>query len=257
MTYYADRAATIPITQATSGSVIYAKIQFSEKMQNVNGSFGQPTIRVSARDGFLDIVTENRYVILAYDTELRNDSCRATRTADTLAADTSAYLCQITLERIEQSLRVQVLRETHDLAGHTLAMAFESPDFTVNNAPAPVVSSITHYADAAGTMPISGVVSGGDIYSLIQFTSVTLKRTTLDFSHKLGSADSVAFNIDFVVKPPLNGNCDRFARDSNGLNPQIRCHYSVGAADEGPYKVIVGGGHPGLSGASPEHRGLR
>ena len=248
VTYYSDiaaaNAATSPIPSAVSGRVIYARIDFSEKVQHIAAPTGQPAIVVTAFEGFLGIVIENRYAILAHGAELRDNACRATLAADALAADTSAYLCQINLDRIAEYLRVQVLQETHDLAGHTLAMAFQTADFTVNDAPAPVVSSIMHYADAAGTMPIrdGDVVSGGEIYSLIQFTSVTLRRTALAFSHKLGSADSVAFNIDFLTKPPLDGHCDRFARDSNGLNPQIRCHYAVGAADDGLYQVIVGTG---------------
>ena len=239
VTYYSDSLATSQITEAVSGGVIYARIQFSENVQHINGPFGQPAIRVSAVDSGapIDVVRENRYIILAQDAELRNNSCRAQ-----VADNTSAYLCQITLGRIEQYLRVQVLQETHDLAGHTLAMDFESTDFIVNDAPAPVVSSITHYADAAVTMPISDVdvVSGGDIYSLIQFTGLSINERDLEVFHQLGSATQVPFGIQFAVKPPPDGNCDRFSVLGFAPNPLIRCHYSVGAADDGLYQVIVG-----------------
>ena len=242
VTFYSDRAATTAISQAVVGSAIYAVIRFSENVQNINGLNGQqPTIVVARPADFIPgMEAQNRYSIVAYDAELSDTHCRAT--SDTA---TNEYLCLIETALIRDYIRVEVGQDTHDLAGYMLDDSYEPQNFDLVAHPRPVVTSITHYADVERTTAISDAVSGGDIYSVIQFTSLAIGEHDLDIFYALGSAEPVPFNLSFAsitrfatVSPP-SGSCFRLVVGS-GLNPQIRCRYEVGAADDDPYKVIVG-----------------
>ena len=247
--FYPDLAAAIAatgeITGGVIGDIIYTVILFSENMENINGqtglagSNGLPRIRVWTADpastappvGESFIV----YTILAHDAELRDNSCRATS-----ATETSEYLCQFDLAGgAREYIRVEVLQESRDLAGHTLADDDSTPNFPLTNPLPPRVDSITHYADVAQTMPISGTVSGGEIYSLVEFTtSAGIDPSDARIFYHLGSAPPVQFRTGEGTPPP--GSCHRFEGVGFALNTQYLCRYPVGAADEGQYRVSVG-----------------
>ena len=117
VTYYSDILATNPIPEGVTGSVIYARILFSENVQNINGLNGrQPTITLATPDVFIPgREGRARYAIVAHDAELNDTHCRAT--SDTA---TNEYLCQIDTAFVRDYIRVEVGRDTHDLVGYTL-----------------------------------------------------------------------------------------------------------------------------------------
>ena len=247
--FYPDLAAAIAatgeITGGVIGDIIYTVILFSENMENINGqtglagSNGLPRIRVWTADpastappvGESFIV----YTILAHDAELRANSCRATS-----ATETSEYLCQFDLAGgAREYIRVEVLQESRDLAGHTLADDDSTPNFPLTNPLPPRVDSITHYADVAQTMPISGTVLGGEIYSRVEFTtSAGIDPSDARIFYHLGLAPPVQFRTGEGTPPP--GSCHRFEGVGFARNTQYLCRYPVGAADEGQYRVSVG-----------------
>ena len=239
--YYSDSdfSATNELTvEAFSGSVIYAVIEFSENMEHINGLLnGLPDINVLGVDLLSNSEVTYAYEIVAHDTALGDSTvCRAT--SDT---DTRAYLCRVDLAVLLDYVRVEVSQESRDLAGYMLAANYRSDNFTLVPHPPPMVSSIVHYADAAGMSPLmSGVASGREIFSLIQFTGLGLRENGLEIFYQLGSAARVPFGINFSVAPPPHGSCDQISTLT--VNSLIRCRYSVGAAEEDEYQVIVGMG---------------
>ena len=267
VTFYSDMERTDVITSAASGDVIYMLIEFSENMQNINGDpagvvnladvYGKPDINYWRKVGSTNRNIRRNVTIVAHDDDLfeLGDSCKAP--SDT---NTSEYFCQLVLSDTIEYFRVEVLQEgTRDLAGYPLVgvtltadnkpaqdqmdVGYHTEDIPVVNSAGPMVVEIIHSADKAGNTLISDddVVSGGDIYSVIQFASRVIQQTKNNpkISYQLGSAVPVALAISLSNKP---GPCEQIARDPfTSANPRYRCRYDVGATAEGEYRIIVGG----------------
>ena len=267
VTFYSDMERNDVITSAATGDVIYMAVVFSENMENINGDptgvvnladvFGKPDINYWRKVGSTNLNKRRHFTIVAPDDELfeLGDSCKAP--SDT---NTSEYFCQLVLDDTIEYFRVEVLQEgTRDLAGYPLVgvtltadnkpdrdqmdVGYHTEDIPVVNAAAPMVVEIIHFSDEAGNTPISDddVVSGGNIYSVIQFESQVFERTRNNpkISYQLGSAPPVALAINLASQP---GPCVLIAFEAvTSANQRFRCRYDVGATAEGEYRIIVGG----------------
>ncbi len=247
VTYYADSEATMELTEnAVIGSAVYAVLEFSENMDNINGVAGSldmdglPTLGVwTANPIGFNGESLVSHVILAHNARLRHDTCQAES-----AEVTSRYLCRTNLALAQDYVRFVVKQDARDLAGNTLAMEVQTDNFPLINPLPPEVRSIMHYADSARTKPIrdGDVVSGGDIYSVIQFSGLTVPGSSLEVFYKLGSAMRMPFSINLTTQEDRTCNRPGDGGSNPFLDPQWQCRYSVGAADDGRYQVIVGAG---------------
>ena len=268
VTFYSDiERNDVIVDSVTTGDVIYMVVEFSENMENINGDptgadnltdvFGKPDINYWRKVGSSGRNIRRHISIVAHNDDLfeLGDSCKALS-----ATNTREYLCRLDLADTIEYFRIEVLQEgTRDQAGYPLVgvtltadnkgaeyqtdVGYHTADIlVVNAAPAPMVMEIIHFSDAAGNTPISDddVVSGGNIYSEIQFENQAFRRTRNNpkISYQLGSAPPVALAINLASQP---GPCVLIASEAvTAANQRFRCHYNVGATAEGEYRIIVG-----------------
>ena len=187
--YFADEAATIAITEGIIDTSIYMLIQFNRNVQNTvtvfgtNFTQGRPRIQVryQARSG--TGTQDSAIPIIAHGTAFTDVSrCRARTAGDTSAS----YLCLVSLNVFHSvglgQLQIRVQEgEAIDSAGNELAADYlDSSGIEVVAATTvlPSVTSVTHYSDAGRTTTISGTVTDGSIYSVIEFSSGLAIGTT-------------------------------------------------------------------------------
>ena len=99
------------------------------------------------------------------------------------------------------------------------------------------------YTDTANNTPIlaGDVVSGGNIYSTIHFASIGIIPSAVRAFYRLGSART-RFNVprSSSVVPTKSRRCLLTnTGDPTGLDPVYLCLYTVGATDEGQYRIEV------------------
>ena len=264
--YFADEAASIPITQVAIGTHVYIVVTFSENVRNVNTvddfniptserMTGQPEILVRSLGVVPPAIVNLRLPIRAHNTAFQNEAsaCRATSDGDT----SSAYLCQVFLDPlVGTGAPLQVVLgagAASTSGGNTLVVEQEADAGidVVDTPAAPTVMSITHYADAdIETAPeISGTVIDGSIYSVIQFTGLHIASPQI--SYQIGTASDavqVPFGSHTTGGTPENGTCALIAGDYSMVpaNQSFWCRYNTRTGDTGTgdtsttYKVIVG-----------------
>ena len=138
--------------------------------------------------------------------------------------------------------------------GNTLAVELVDTGIGVVDTPdAPMVTSITHYSDAALETAISGTVTGGTIYSVIQFTGLHIASPGPEIFYQIGSASDavqVPFGSHTTGGTPQNGTC-ALLNGGTGMaeaNQSFWCRYNTRTGDTGTgdtsttYQVIVGTG---------------
>ena len=269
--YYADAAATIPITEAPLGTNIYIVIQFSENVQNMNAvttgpiserTQGRPGISVRYQPSSIPGTTDPdpvdlRIPIIAPDTAFTDlTECRAKS-----ASDTSEYLCQFFLQTgvfdLGPLLVVLPAEDTNDFDGNTLAEDYvDSPGITVVATPAaPSVTSVSHYSDADRTTIISGMVTGGAIYSVIQFAGLVIDtelanppiltaaaRPQIFYQIGTDPDQRVQFGGHATTGTPQNRTC-ALLDGGNGTamaNQSFWCRYNTRSGNTGTYQIMVG-----------------
>ena len=256
--YFADEAATIPITEAAIGSSIYIVVEFSENVEQVNtvfneGVIGRPTISVrSYQLSFSSGIRDERIPILADNTPFPNNA-NACRTR--VAGVTSVYLCQFFLLPLgigtDAPLQVALKADAaNTIDGNALAMEYVDTGIDVVDTPAaPMVASITHYSDVGRNTEISGTVEGGTIYSVIQFTGLHIASP--EIFYQIGDdAERVQFGVHTPGDTPPNGTCALLNGGDGTVpaNQSFLCRYNTRTGDTGTgdtsiaYKVIVGTG---------------
>ena len=114
---------------------------------------------------------------------------------------------------------------------------------------APIVDSITHYSDVGRNTEISGTVTSGTIYSVIQFTGLPIASS--EFFYQIGDDDAAVrmpFGVHTTGGTPENGTC-ALLNIGTGMvpaNQSFLCRYNTRTGDTGTtYQVIVGTGHHG------------
>ena len=266
--YYADAAATIPITEAPLGTNIYIIIQFSENVQNMNAvttgpiseqTQGRPGISVRYQPSTPGTTAPDPVdlpsPIIAHDTAFTNiNACRAKS-----ASDTSEYLCQITIQSevfdVGPLLVVLPAEDTNDFDGNTLAEDYlDSPGIPVVATPAaPSVTSVSHYSDADRTTIISDMVTGGAIYSVIQFAGLVIDTELANppiltaaarpqVFYQISTATRVQFGGHATTSTPQNGTCALLdgGDGTAAANQSFWCRYNTRSSDTGTYQIMVG-----------------
>ena len=249
--YYADASTTIPITAAFLDTNIYIVIRFSENVRNINTVFpsvsGRPGITVRPQSS-----GDTRINIVAHNTPFTAvNACRAKS-----MSDTSEYLCQFSLNRFAASLgRLQtrlVAGQTRDLFNNIQTTEYldDGIDVVETTTVIPSVTSVSHYSDADRTTTISGTVTGGSIYSVIQFSAGLAIGTELadppdtrpQIFYQIGT--DLDQRVQFgghATGTPQNGTCALL--DSGGTamaNQSFWCRYNTRSNDEGTYQIMVG-----------------
>ena len=257
--YFADEAVTIPITEAAIGTHLYMVIQFSENLQTRLTAFspmivsGRPGILVLAADPFGDPAALYRHSIIAHGTAFTPSVglCRPQ-----FAGDTSAWLCQVPLTPgffATGKLRANVLTaETLGTSGNRLAADYvdEGDGIDVVTTPdAPMVTSITHYSGAdpatATVITPTDTVTGGPIYSVVQFAGLIIASPEIFYQIGAVAADRMLFDVHATGGTPQNGTCALIDGDYSMAvaDPSFLCRYNTRASDTGTtYQVIVGTG---------------
>ena len=245
--YYADEAATIPISDVPTASPplqsrLYIVIQFSENVLNVTGSSNQrPRI----------LVENQRIRIGVPGTAFTNlTECNAKS-----ASDTSEYICQLNAQfglfsagKLEVRLPAG---ETSDSDGNTLAVDYIDDGLTVVAMPAaPSVTSVSHYSDAGRTTTISDTVEGGAIYSVIQFAGWIIDTELADppdtrpqIFYQISTATQVQFGGHATPGTPQNGTCALLEGGDGTVaaNQSFWCRYNTRSnTNDSTYKIIVG-----------------
>ena len=262
--YYADAAATIPITEAPFGTNIYIIIQFSENVQNTVTNLpvqGQPGISVRYQP-FIPGTTapdpvDLRIPIIAPDTAFATaNACRAKS-----ISDTSEYLCQVSIQigafDLGPLLVVLPAEDTNDSDGNTLAEDYvDSPGITVVATPdPPTVTSVSHYSDATRTTEISGTVTGGTIYSVIQFAGLVIDTELANppiltaaarpqIFYQISTATRVQFGGHATTGTPQNRTCALLdgGDGTAAANQSFWCRYNTRSGNAGTYQIMVGTG---------------
>ena len=132
-------------------------------------------------------------------------------------------------------------------AGNTLAVEYVDTGIDVVVTPAaPTVTSITHYSDAERNTAIgTDTVTGGTIYSVIQFTGLPIASPEIFYQIGAVAADRMQFGVHTTGGTPENGTC---ALIDGGYgravaNQSFLCRYNTRTGDTGTtYQVIVGTG---------------
>ena len=248
--YYADEAATIPISDAPIGSHLYIVIRFSENVENTDTNFDA---NILGRPGI--VVNNNRVFIIAPGTAFTAaNACRVKSVSDT--SDTSEYLCQIFIHSGLGPLQVMLpAGETSDSDGNTLAADYTDDGLTVVATPeAPSVTSVSHYSDAGRTTTISGTVTGGVIYSVIQFAGWIIDTELADppnltanarpeIFYQIGTTARVQFGGHATPGTPQNGTCALLEGGDGTVaaNQSFWCRYNTRSnTNDSTYKIIVG-----------------
>ena len=259
--YYADEAATIPITETVIGGRFYTVVQFSENVRHIlsadsGANTGQPGIIVRVSSVIPGVTPTLRAHIIAHDAAFvnRDHECRTRKSA----SDTSEYICQVilgttgTLTQGPLQVEVQV-GDAHDSDGNTLAELYTDSSIRVVVTPDPpmVNPPITHYSDAGRTAPINGTVTGGTIYSVVQFTGLHIVSPALFYQIGTDATARVQFggHVPTGDTPPPNGTCAFLSGGSTAAADQsFWCRYNPRAGDSGTYQVIVGTGTRDVAG---------
>ena len=177
------------------------------------------------------------------------------------ASDTSEYICQLhAQDGLFSAGKLEVrlpAGETRDSDGNTLAVDYIDDGLTLVTTPeAPSVTSVSHYSDAGRTTTISGTVTGGVIYSVIQFAGWIIDTELADppnltanarpeIFYQIGTTARVQFGGHATPGTPQNGTC-AFLEGGGGTvaanqSQSFWCRYNTRSnTNDSTYKIIVG-----------------